>query len=622
MAAWIRTCTEVQACLDGLGLAVTAAFDSSLEWAADGARSAASWVVDNTGVARTSAGALLKTSRLARTMDHVSAAATAGELCADKVHWLTRARRDDVAELFDRDEAFLVGLATKLAVDALRVRLLAWRYRALEELGRNEPDGPAPIPDGEADRLNLHATIGGRGLVDGELDPASRAVLFGAVSAEIDTWFRNGDLNDDSRSRAELNAKALLEIVRRGSAAGTEHGGPRPLIIALADLATLADLGLTFDLGSLDPASIDLSNVDLTSADTDGLDLTGIDLNKLLRTILAALTPRPAGPRDGDPGHPGGGAGGSDDPSDPSDPDDPSEPSDPDDPDDPSGLGPDDGPGGPGGPVGPAGHPSTGPGNAGPVPTSDRVGPAPPGETGPDQVSSEPGAGAGAGAGPDPGAGSNGRPRSDQDSRAGPSPLGPRPPPGPAPAASCPTHGTTRADAPNGTRRCEIVGVGPVPVDTLRRLLDDIDIDIAPVVLGFGGVPVLVGRRRRLRSRRDAGPFTLPVDPKSLDLGRAQRLASNPQWIALLARSSGTCEIPGCTVPYHRCEVHHRRYWTSQGHTDLDNLIVACGHHHHTLHADFTAVPMPHTGHFELHRPDGSPVHIPCHDRPLGDAGG
>lgn len=243
--------------------------------------------------------------------------------------------------------------------------------------------------------------------------------------------------------------------------------------------------------------------------------------------------------------------------------------------------------------------------------------------------------------------GSNRRPSCDGDSRAGPRPeggarLGSGPGGQPGTAASSPPDRTGCADArartgpdppehtrparaPSGTRRCEIVGVGPVPVATFRRLLGAADssitdFDIAPVVLGPGGVPVLVGVRQRLCSHRVGERVTLPIDPRSLDLGRAQRLVSHAQWIALLARSGGTCEILGCAVAYDRCQVHHRRYWTSGGPTDLDNLMLACNHHHHTLHADFTAVPVAHTGRFQLHRPDGSVVPVPCLAAPRSTA--
>ena len=253
MAEWVASMANAQASLDGLQMAVTAAFDASGQWALDGVRSPVAWLVDRTAVSRAAAGSGLKTARLARSMAHVSAAALAGQLCGERVRWLTRARTDEVAERFDQDEAWLVSQATTLDVDRLRVFLLTWRLRALEEAGRNEPDGDAPTTPGEQDRINLFPGVGGRGVLDGDLTPESRAVLFRAVAAEISGWHRDGALAEDTRSQAELNADALLAIVKRGCLGGTEHGAPRPLLIALADLDTIARLATQMAAAEADP---------------------------------------------------------------------------------------------------------------------------------------------------------------------------------------------------------------------------------------------------------------------------------------------------------------------------------------------------------------------------------
>ena len=199
MAEWVASMASAQASLDGLRMAITAAFDASSQWALDGVRSPVAWLVDRTAVSRAAAGSGLKTARLARSMAHVSAAALAGQLCGERVRWLTRARTDEVAERFDQDEAWLVSQATTLDVDRLRVFLLTWRLRALEEAGRNEPDGDAPTTPGEQDRINLFPGVGGRGVLDGDRTPESRAVLFRAVAAEINGWHRDGALAEDTR---------------------------------------------------------------------------------------------------------------------------------------------------------------------------------------------------------------------------------------------------------------------------------------------------------------------------------------------------------------------------------------------------------------------------------------
>lgn len=110
-------------------------------------------------------------------------------------------------------------------------------------------------------------------------------------------------------------------------------------------------------------------------------------------------------------------------------------------------------------------------------------------------------------------------------------------------------------------------------------------------------------------------PATVTVDLSPLDLGRTQRLASNAQWRALLARSGGTCEILGCSIPHQRCRAHHLQYWEHGGPTDLANLLLVCTHHHATLHAGLSAQPSPVGGGHQLRRPDRTPVPVPFRDR-------
>ncbi|MEY2958882.1 MAG: hypothetical protein RLZZ01_1450 [Actinomycetota bacterium] len=73
--------------------------------------------------------------------------------------------------------------------------------------------------------------------------------------------------------------------------------------------------------------------------------------------------------------------------------------------------------------------------------------------------------------------------------------------------------------------------------------------------------------------------------PGQLDLGRTTRLANRAQRRALRALYP-TCAIPGCTVPYRYCKIHHIIWWRHGGTTDLDNLLPVCTHHHTRIHTD------------------------------------
>ncbi|MEO6653651.1 MAG: DUF222 domain-containing protein [Ilumatobacteraceae bacterium] len=71
--------------------------------------------------------------------------------------------------------------------------------------------------------------------------------------------------------------------------------------------------------------------------------------------------------------------------------------------------------------------------------------------------------------------------------------------------------------------------------------------------------------------------------PGTLDLARTTRLANKAQRRALRAFYS-TCAIPGCSVPYGRCKLHHIVWWRHGGRTDLTNLLPVCSHHHSKVH--------------------------------------
>ncbi|MCU1398498.1 MAG: hypothetical protein JWN62_1607 [Acidimicrobiales bacterium] len=69
-----------------------------------------------------------------------------------------------------------------------------------------------------------------------------------------------------------------------------------------------------------------------------------------------------------------------------------------------------------------------------------------------------------------------------------------------------------------------------------------------------------------------------------LDMGRSQRLASNDQFKALLARDGG-CRFEGCNMPADWCQVDHIQEWDAQnGPTDLNLLVLWCVYHHSFRH--------------------------------------
>lgn len=89
----------------------------------------------------------------------------------------------------------------------------------------------------------------------------------------------------------------------------------------------------------------------------------------------------------------------------------------------------------------------------------------------------------------------------------------------------------------------------------------------------------------RLR-RALAGIAPVPVGDRAevLYVGRAARMATRAQWLAIVLRDR-TCRSPGCDRDPYWCQAHHLREWDADGGgTDLDNLVLLCWEHHTRLH--------------------------------------
>lgn len=96
----------------------------------------------------------------------------------------------------------------------------------------------------------------------------------------------------------------------------------------------------------------------------------------------------------------------------------------------------------------------------------------------------------------------------------------------------------------------------PVPASTVRRMAADAE--VIPAVLGGESLP--------------------------LDLGRAARLFTKAQRLALGERDGG-CASCGQNISY--VEAHHIRWWERDaGPTDLSNGVMLCSFCHHRVHRD------------------------------------
>jgi hypothetical protein len=99
----------------------------------------------------------------------------------------------------------------------------------------------------------------------------------------------------------------------------------------------------------------------------------------------------------------------------------------------------------------------------------------------------------------------------------------------------------------------------------------------------------------------DAGLTPVVADTLGVPLavGREKRLATPAIWAALVARDIG-CIGEGCTRPASWCEAHHFPPWPDGGATDLDKLALLCSHEHHLVHHEGWEVRLGADGHPEM----------------------
>jgi hypothetical protein len=157
------------------------------------------------------------------------------------------------------------------------------------------------------------------------------------------------------------------------------------------------------------------------------------------------------------------------------------------------------------------------------------------------------------------------------------------------PAEPDQTNGpATPAERAADGRLGEIVGVGPLPVNTLKRLL--CNSDLSRVVVGPGSVPI--------------------------DVGRTSRAITPAIRRAVIVRSGGFCEVCHQVAAQH-CDFHHIDFWVrDNGPTSEANTVLVCARDHHALHeGNHTLIRGPDG--FQLRRPDGTLIPKPDRHRPV-----
>jgi Domain of unknown function (DUF222) len=110
---------------------------------------------------------------------------------------------------------------------------------------------------------------------------------------------------------------------------------------------------------------------------------------------------------------------------------------------------------------------------------------------------------------------------------------------------------------------------------------------------------------RRWACIAEITPIIVGADGVSLYLGRDSRTANREQRRALRAMYR-CCAIPGCSVGFDNCQIHHLRWFRNLGKTDICNLLPVCNKHHHLVHEGGWHLALDERRNLTITYPDGS----------------
>ena len=213
--------------VDAVLASFTHVFDANALGSVEGARTTRAWGTSRTELRGNDITAALRRGRALLDCPHLASAFAAGRLGTAKID-ACLAARVELEDRFAEAEADLVNRLAPLTAAGARRVMAAWRTAAamLEGL-----DLDAPADDGDANRLHLSETFGGRWRLDADLDQITGTEIHTALENLLDRDFQSGALNaTDQVSRSKLLADALAELVTAGATGGTRNGRPRPSV--------------------------------------------------------------------------------------------------------------------------------------------------------------------------------------------------------------------------------------------------------------------------------------------------------------------------------------------------------------------------------------------------------
>jgi hypothetical protein len=115
-----------------------------------------------------------------------------------------------------------------------------------------------------------------------------------------------------------------------------------------------------------------------------------------------------------------------------------------------------------------------------------------------------------------------------------------------------------------------------ISLDTLEKMADD-------AVLPGQSNYLTAREARRIACDCHALPAVMDGNSQPLDVAVPQYVVPAHIRRGLVLRDRG-CVFPSCNRPASTCDAHHIKSHLKGGPTQIDNLILACPHHHRLIH--------------------------------------
>jgi Domain of unknown function (DUF222) len=262
----IETLHHLSSRLESFVTEATSAFEAKELWAAEGAKSAASWISSRCRLPRVAA---LRRVRLGRTLRHLPVVAKAwrdGEIGEDAAKAIASARRHRTEAAMARDEEMLVAQAKELGFEDFARVLAYWKQLA-------DPDGAEASEEEKKASRTVYLTSSFNGMWLGQmtLDPINGAIVSGELNRLEHDLFeadcaqakerlgRTARIDELTRTSGQRRADALVEMATRSRTAPAEGIRPLPLFSVLVGYETLRgricelENGTVLHPGALEP---------------------------------------------------------------------------------------------------------------------------------------------------------------------------------------------------------------------------------------------------------------------------------------------------------------------------------------------------------------------------------